>query len=330
MTSEKCIKIIVDRLTSLVDSGQLNATYNQSENTISFYVNDISIGERPLLTLRVSDHRPTYQKYIRPDVPPPSSGIDTNVSIEFYKPKYNKNDKVIDNKVNYKVSVRYCENDIVPFVINSYNYKPELLNETDVDDIYKAILAWIYGGINAMYKDPFENTDKAAIPQAREAVFRNKISTNISVDKDGNYVSANGDGVDYISENKKLNRNRNMNKKLIRLTESDLHRIVKESVNRVLNEIGNTSKGQYILGRAQARRAYRNGGYNKKYNPEMAREIENYANTAPYGYKQSNGAPLDMAYNNGRIDYINGRVADTSDKNIAKANDMSTLNRLYK
>ena len=29
-----------------------------------------------------------------------------------------------------------------------------------------------------------------------------------------------------------------MNKKLIRLTESDLHRIVKESVNRLLNEIG--------------------------------------------------------------------------------------------
>ena len=28
-----------------------------------------------------------------------------------------------------------------------------------------------------------------------------------------------------------------MNKKLIRLTESDLHRIVKESVNKVLNEI---------------------------------------------------------------------------------------------
>ena len=27
-----------------------------------------------------------------------------------------------------------------------------------------------------------------------------------------------------------------MNKKLIRLTEQDLHRIVKESVNRILNE----------------------------------------------------------------------------------------------
>lgn len=35
-----------------------------------------------------------------------------------------------------------------------------------------------------------------------------------------------------------------MNKKLIRLTESDLHRIVKESVNRILNEYGNTSVGQ--------------------------------------------------------------------------------------
>ena len=28
-----------------------------------------------------------------------------------------------------------------------------------------------------------------------------------------------------------------MNKKLIRLTESDLHKVIKESVNRVLNEI---------------------------------------------------------------------------------------------
>ena len=38
-------------------------------------------------------------------------------------------------------------------------------------------------------------------------------------------------------ENKRLNCNKNMNKKLIRLTESDLHRIVKESVNKVLNEV---------------------------------------------------------------------------------------------
>ncbi len=34
------------------------------------------------------------------------------------------------------------------------------------------------------------------------------------------------------------NESKNMNKKLIRLTESDLHSIVKESVNRILNEYG--------------------------------------------------------------------------------------------
>lgn len=41
-----------------------------------------------------------------------------------------------------------------------------------------------------------------------------------------------------------------MNKKLIRLTESDLHRIVKESVNKILSEIGDTSRGCKMLGRA--------------------------------------------------------------------------------
>lgn len=39
-----------------------------------------------------------------------------------------------------------------------------------------------------------------------------------------------------LDENKQYKINTNMNKKLIRLTESDLHRIVKQSVNRVLKE----------------------------------------------------------------------------------------------
>ncbi len=40
-----------------------------------------------------------------------------------------------------------------------------------------------------------------------------------------------------------------MNKKLIRLTESDLHRIVKESVNRVLNEMRPETYASYAKGR---------------------------------------------------------------------------------
>ena len=39
-----------------------------------------------------------------------------------------------------------------------------------------------------------------------------------------------------LDENKQYKTNTNMNKKLIRLTESDLHRIVKQSVNKILKE----------------------------------------------------------------------------------------------
>jgi hypothetical protein len=38
------------------------------------------------------------------------------------------------------------------------------------------------------------------------------------------------------------NESKIMNKKLIRLTESDLHRIIKESVGKILKEIGDTPK----------------------------------------------------------------------------------------
>lgn len=45
----------------------------------------------------------------------------------------------------------------------------------------------------------------------------------------------------------------NRYKKTVRLTESDLHKIIKESVKSVLNEIGDTPKGQYALGAVKGR-----------------------------------------------------------------------------
>lgn len=44
-----------------------------------------------------------------------------------------------------------------------------------------------------------------------------------------------------------------MDKQIIRLTEQDLHRIVKESVESILKEIGDTNRGMYMLGRTQQR-----------------------------------------------------------------------------
>ena len=81
-----------------------------------------------------------------------------------------------------------------------------------------------------------------------------------------------------------------MNKKLIRLTESDLHRIVRESVNKVLNEIGDTKRGQYHLGRASMRR-FNMGDYDK------AGEIGRYAekkrvNDPDYGLESANSTGM--------------------------------------
>lgn len=46
-------------------------------------------------------------------------------------------------------------------------------------------------------------------------------------------------------------------KRTIKLTESDLHRIILESVKMAINEIGDTPDGQYDLGRAAGRRYWR-------------------------------------------------------------------------
>ena len=50
-------------------------------------------------------------------------------------------------------------------------------------------------------------------------------------------------------------------RQIYRITESDLHRIIAESVNTVLNEVGETEDGQYLLGRLAGRKASR-GDYN--------------------------------------------------------------------
>lgn len=66
--------------------------------------------------------------------------------------------------------------------------------------------------------------------------------------------------VSRIRENK---HNTNMNKNLIRLTENDLHNIVKESVNKVLTELDWKTKMNYVMGRQkQCDEAYRQGDEN--------------------------------------------------------------------
>lgn len=92
-------------------------------------------------------------------------------------------------------------------------------------------------------------------------------------------------------------------KKTIRLTESDLHRVIKESVNRVLNEIGDTRRGQYMLGRLRNRQS-NNGG-------KFFRGI-NYNDAGDYAYK-ANGNSYSKDYQEGFHDEEkNGRNADST------------------
>ena len=72
-----------------------------------------------------------------------------------------------------------------------------------------------------------------------------------------------------------------MKKKLIRLTESDLHRIVKESVKKIMiNELGDTRNGQEMLGRV-AGRAFANG------NDDFGNKVGKYADDAAELYDDS-------------------------------------------
>ena len=92
-------------------------------------------------------------------------------------------------------------------------------------------------------------------------------------------------------------------KKLVRLTEGDLNKIVKESVKRVMNEAGNTKSGQYILGRLKNRQS--NGG------GKFARGI-NYNDAGDYAYK-ANGNSYSDDYQQGYEDEEKyGRNADST------------------
>ena len=83
-------------------------------------------------------------------------------------------------------------------------------------------------------------------------IYWDQKNNNLNATNGDNHISAKeyetslGNAINQLqpmklkTENKQYKSNTNMNKKLIRLTESDLHRIVKESVNRILKEDDST------------------------------------------------------------------------------------------
>lgn len=91
-------------------------------------------------------------------------------------------------------------------------------------------------------------------------------------------VFDNGD-LDEVNENKQYKTNRNM-KQVIRLTESDLHRVIKESVNKILNEIGDTKRGQFKLGRVTTKASRRAEDAEARGDIDKAKKYDNIAKNA--------------------------------------------------
>lgn len=106
-----------------------------------------------------------------------------------------------------------------------------------------------------------------------------------------------------------------MKKQIIKITESDLHNIIKESVKSVLNEIGDTKEYQKKLGALQARKVLnadgntdgelfdnqaKEGGeiynYAKKQREKFGKDSDEFGNTINPLYKE---------YQNGYVDYLN-------------------------
>ena len=124
--------------------------------------------------------------------------------------------------------------------------------------------------------------------------------------------------ISRIRENK---HNTNMNRKpLIRLTESGLHKIVKESVQNIINEIGDTPRGQRALGAVAARSIHRMHNALDDDQPEEAAYWDNVANDAArIGHNNVNPDwDEETEYFDDGVDYWYDNLRQYESKNVKK------------
>ena len=204
----------------------IDATIECSENTISFYVKDTD-GTGKQYLARSSDHHLSMQRMA--DKNQPWKG--DNISIVFIRPR-SPQDKPIRARV-YQNS----RGTIQPFDVMTYQYNPLILDNIDVSALFHAIIPFLNG---RGFVDPFIGTPKAAKVKPTTANIKPynppHPKENYTVDASGTAIAArqNGYGADYVSES--LSFQRKHENKVIRLTESDLRRIVGDAVKIVLHE----------------------------------------------------------------------------------------------
>lgn len=85
-----------------------------------------------------------------------------------------------------------------------------------------------------------------------------------------------------------MNKRKNIMENKIKLTETELKKIISESVKKVLSEIGDTPRGQYALGAVKGRAAARGRYQNSKFGgaKQQAKLNQTINNAADAAYNQ--------------------------------------------
>ena len=191
-----------------------NGGFKPNKKDTSYYRTYNVQDSRPM-QVRVSNHGTWLWTWYDKDYDP---SYAINYCIVFSE------DGNYDSDVSVDMDIKDDQRNVIgqrkTFEVIQYVYNCQLLDVNDATTINQSVQSiWQNKG----FEDPFAGTPKHAKVM--------KLKPN--------------EEIETIVENKGLNCNRNMNKKLIRLTESDLHRIVKESVNKVLNEGESSVRDSY-------------------------------------------------------------------------------------
>lgn len=195
-----------------------------------YLIQDRGKGNLPV-RIRLSDHGTKLHNWTdREELGDSTSRIDPaysiNISIVFINEGENLTDDCKGQTNCEGCALPVCkpqtfagQNEIGrPFKVFQYVYQSDTIAPRYINALTKAIFHARYSG---EYIDPLKDLPRAAKPKEFD-------STNLSKQKKPRYKQ---------TENKQYKNNKNMNKQRIRLTESDLHRVIKESVKRVLNEL---------------------------------------------------------------------------------------------
>ena len=230
MSSREIIDLILGKYKT--KCGTLSS-FVSNDNLSSFYISQQRSNNLPPVQIRLSNHGTYLRTWVdrvnlnnsKGRLFNPSHCI--NISIVFLD-----EDSDLTNDCEGQINCDDCQ--ITPcipqtfegqnelghsFTVYQFVYKSKCIKRRYIDGIVNAIISALKQGV---YKDSLANIEQKA---STKELKSNYTPQNTSVNKN------------KTNENKEYKINKNMKKQVIRLTESDLKNIIKESVNNILSEL---------------------------------------------------------------------------------------------